>query len=74
MGGGGQPIRSDDVELYGIRGQRLYDLDRENPMRFSHENPQIQKLYDEYLGAPRSEKSHHLLHTDHVGWDMPKQD
>ena len=28
-------------------------------------------LYKEYLGKPLSEKSHHLLHTDHHGWDMP---
>ena len=73
VGGGGQPIKGDDVELYGVRGQRLYDLDKKNPMRFSHENPQVQKLYDEYLGKPNSELAHHLLHTDHMGWSMPTQ-
>ena len=73
VGGGGQPIKGDDVELYGIRGQRLYALDKANPMRFSHENPQVQKLYDEYLGKPCGEMAHHLLHTDHFGWDMPTQ-
>lgn len=70
VGGGGQPISVDDQELYGVRGQRLYDLDRLNPMRFSHENPQVQALYDEYLGAPLSEKAEELLHTDHFGWSM----
>jgi len=73
VGGGGQPIKGDDVELYGVRGQRLYDLDKNNPMRFSHENPQVQKLYEEYLGKPNSELAHHLLHTDHFGWSMPTQ-
>ena len=73
VGGGGQPIKGDDVELYGIRGQRLYALDKANPMRFSHENPQVQKLYDEYLGKPCGEMAHHLLYTDHFGWDMPNQ-
>ena len=23
------------------------------------------------LGAPLGERSHHLLHTDHFGWQMP---
>jgi NADH-quinone oxidoreductase subunit G len=74
VGGGGQPIKGDDVELYGARGQRLYALDKANPMRFSHENPQVQKLYDEYLGKPNGELSHHLLHTDHAAWKMPNQE
>jgi NADH-quinone oxidoreductase subunit G len=73
VGGGGQPISDEDEELYGVRGQRLYTLDKANPMRFSHENPQVQALYDQYLGAPLSEKSERLLHTDHKAWKMPNQ-
>ena len=72
VGGGGQPINTDDVELYGVRGQRLYALDKANTMRFSHENPHVQKLYEEYLGKPNGELAHHLLHTAHKAWDMPK--
>ena len=71
VGGGGQPISCEDKELYGERGQRLYVLDKNAPMRFSHENPQVQALYREYLGAPLSEKAEELLHTDHEGWKMP---
>ena len=71
VGGGGQPISCEDKELYGERGQRLYVLDKNAPMRFSHENPQVQALYQEYLGAPLSEKAEELLHTDHEGWKMP---
>ena len=71
VGGGGQPISCEDKELYGERGQRLYALDKNAPMRFSHENPQVQALYREYLGAPLSEKAEELLHTDHEGWKMP---
>ena len=74
VGGGGQPISVEDEELFGVRGERLYELDRENPLRFSHENPDVQALYQEYLGEPLGEVSHHLLHTDHKAWDMPKQD
>lgn len=73
VGGGGQPISVEDEELYGVRGERLYDLDQKNPLRFSHENPVIQALYQEYLGEPLEEKAHHLLHTDHKAWDMPTQ-
>lgn len=71
VGGGGQPISVEDEERYGIRGERLYTLDRENPLRFSHENPDVQTLYREFLKNPLSERAHHLLHTDHQAWDMP---
>ncbi len=73
VGGGGQPISVEDEERCGVRGERLYELDRANPMRFSHENPQVQALYDEFLGAPLSEKAEELLHTDHKAWEMPNQ-
>ena len=69
-GGGGQPIH-EGAELAGERGDRLWQLDAESPIRFSHENPDVQALYREFLGAPLGEKSHHLLHTDHRGWSMP---
>ncbi|MFR4756904.1 MAG: iron hydrogenase small subunit [Evtepia gabavorous] len=62
-GGGGQPIH-DGEDHAAQRGQRLYALDRESPIRFSHENPTIQTLYQEYLGHPLSETAHDLLHTD----------
>ena len=71
-GGGGQPI-SDGQELAGVREQMLYRLDAENTLRFSHENPDVQKVYQEFFGAPLSEKAHHLLHTDHQLWEMPKR-
>ena len=70
VGGGGQPISIEDEERYDARGQRLYALDQENPVRFSHENPAVQELYREYMGEPLSETAHHLLHTDHKGWTM----
>ena len=69
-GGGGQPIH-DGQELAEMRGEKLYGLDRIATLRFSHENPVIKRLYSEYLGAPLSERAHHLLHTDHTAWQMP---
>jgi len=69
-GGGGQPI-SDGMEQADDRGEVLWRLDRESDIRFSHENPDVLKLYEEYLEKPLGHKSHHLLHTDHHGWQMP---
>ena len=69
-GGGGQPISGEDEELFGVRGKRLYQLDRENPMRFSHENPDIAALYRDFLGQPLSERAEDLLHTDHKAWNL----
>ena len=69
-GGGGQPIHEGE-ELASTRGSVLWRLDQQASLRFSHENPEAQTLYREYLGAPLSERAHKLLHTDHQGWDMP---
>lgn len=62
VGGGGQPYGVTD-ELRLARAKGLYQEDQAGMWRCSHDNPYIQKLYDEYLGKPLSEKSHHLLHT-----------
>ena len=50
-------------------GSQLWKLDAKAPIRFSHENPDVQELYHAYLKKPLGEKSHHLLHTDHDAWD-----
>lgn len=68
-GGGGQPIH-DGEELAGKRGDALWKLDQKAPIRFSHENPEIQTLYQEFLERPLGKKSHHLLHTDHTAWEV----
>ena len=69
VGGGGQPI-NDECELALSRGEKLCDIDRSRSTRFSHENPSIKTLYDEYLEMPLSEKSHHLLHTKQESWKL----
>ena len=72
VGGGGQPIH-DGVEMAPERAPVLYSQDAGMELRFSHENPSITKIYEDYLGKPLSEKSHHLLHTDHHAWKMPNE-
>ena len=71
VGGGGQPIRCDDIERAHERGQVLYGLDRVSAVRFSHENADVMALYRDELGAPLSEEAEKWLHTDHFGWQMP---
>ena len=72
VGGGGQPIH-DGQELALERGQNLYFLDKNANIRFSHENKDVLKLYEDFMGKPLSHKAHLLLHTDHNAWEMPKR-
>ena len=62
IGGGGQPIGTTNA-VRQARIKALYEIDRHLPYRKSHENPDIIKLYDEFLGEPLGETAHALLHT-----------
>lgn len=62
VGGGGQPYGATD-EIRRQRAAGIYRDDETSAFRCSHENPMIQKLYADYLGAPLGKKSHQLLHT-----------
>lgn len=65
IGGGGQPLHHGNIEVIKARSNAIYREDEGKPMRKSHENPYIKKLYEEYLGKPLSEKAHALLHTEY---------
>ena len=69
VGGGGQPF-VDGEERAAMRGKKLYGLDKNNELRFSHENKAVQLTYEEYLGEPLSKESHHLLHTNLQEWTL----
>ncbi len=68
--GGGQPICSAktymDIDVKKERAKALYSEDEKLTIRKSHENPDIKKLYDEFLEKPGSHKSHELLHTHYM--------
>ena len=72
IGGAGQPYHHGNSKIIKKRFDAIYEEDRNKPIRKSHENPSIIKLYKEYLGEPCGHKSHELLHThyfdksDHV--------
>ncbi|MDY0201760.1 MAG: NADH-dependent [FeFe] hydrogenase, group A6 [Bacteroidales bacterium] len=63
IGGGGQPLHHGDSDIIKARFDAIYREDAGKPIRKSHENPYIIKLYEDFLGKPMSEKAHHLLHT-----------
>ena len=69
-GGGGQPIH-EGQELADTRGSVLWNLDAASKLRYSHENPDVLALYEQYLEKPLGHRSHHLLHTDLTEWEMP---
>ena len=73
INGGGQPFvkpsllpYEDDEILSTYRQKRaaiLYAIDDGKPIRQSHNNPDIQKIYKDFLGEPLSELAEKLLHT-----------
>ena len=63
--GAGHPVPQVTNELE-MRQQILLNIDKGAALRKSQDNPDIQKLYKEYLGEPNSETAHHLLHTHYA--------
>ena len=70
VNGGGQPIveafKRFEVDPRAARAAGLYGEDEAKTIRKSHLNPDIKKLYDEFLGEPNSHKAHELLHTHYT--------
>lgn len=66
LGGGGQPIPT-TPEIRKKRAQAIYAEDESLEMRKAHDNPNVVKLYEEFLtDGPCGHKSHELLHTHYV--------
>lgn len=69
ISGGGQPklLLEEHREIaYKQRKAATYNHDSKLEIRKSHENPDIIKLYDEFLSEPLGHQSHHLLHTKYT--------
>ena len=68
--GGGQPIKSSkiraDVDIRKLRAEGLYKIDKDMPIRKSHNNPAIKKVYEEFLEKPGSYRAEKLLHSDNT--------
>jgi len=66
LGGGGQPIPT-SPEIRKARAQAIYAEDSAYPIRKSHENPAVLRLYQEFFTeGPCSHLSHKLLHTHYT--------
>ena len=65
IGGGGQPFPT-NKDVVAKRREAIYSIDENKKLRKSHENPEIQALYEEYLSEPASHKAHKLLHTEYI--------
>ena len=76
VAGGGQPyvqpcfLPNEDADILDTfrakRAAALYREDESKALRMSHKNPQIAKLYEDYLETPNSHKAHKLLHTTYT--------
>lgn len=70
VNGGGQPQQPMSIrnftDIRAERAQVLYNLDKDMPLRQSHENPAIKAVYEEFFGEPGSHKAHEILHTSYV--------
>lgn len=62
VGGGGQPYTHGDYNIILKRAKAINSIDKNGIIRKSHENPDIIKIYENYLGEPLSQKALSLLH------------
>ncbi|MDD2574807.1 MAG: NADH-dependent [FeFe] hydrogenase, group A6 [Firmicutes bacterium] len=70
LNGGGQPIvdakTKMEIDPRVERAKAIYEEDKDKPIRKSHENPMIKKIYEEYFKEPNSHLAHKLLHTHYT--------
>ena len=70
VNGGGQPIQPawirNNYDIKALRAAGLYEDDKNLPVRKSHENPDIKRVYEEFFGEPNSHKAHEILHTGYT--------
>jgi iron-only hydrogenase group A len=65
IGGGGQLIPTNTFVRKARTGGVNLD-DRQQPLRKSHMNTEVEQLYKDFLHEPLGHLSHHLLHTTYV--------
>jgi iron-only hydrogenase group A len=71
IAGGGQPYGT-DLDKVKARMRALYKIDRDETINRSHQNRAVKRLYDEVLGRPLGDRSHHLLHTHYAPREVVK--
>lgn len=63
VAGGGQPYHHGNYQVVRKRQEAIYREDQNQPIRKAHENVEVLKFYEEYLGEPYGELAQELLHT-----------
>ncbi len=71
-GGGTIRAKNNYLDKLEPRAQAVYRIDAERPIRQSHRNPDVIRLYDEYLEQPGSERAEKLLHTHYKNRKHPE--
>lgn len=72
LGGGGEP-KSDDPLVLEKRAKGIYDIDASAEIRMSHENEDVKKLYEDWLGEPLSHTAEQYLHATYAERGSPRE-
>lgn len=64
-GGGTIREKNSYLDKLDARTQSIYKIDAERPIRQSHRNPDVIRLYQEFLEKPLSHRAETLLHTNY---------
>ena len=65
IGGGGQIIPT-NMMMRKARTQGVNFDDRAHAIRKSHQNPEVEQIYQDFLQKPLGHLSHELLHTSYI--------
>ncbi|MEM4662622.1 MAG: [FeFe] hydrogenase, group A [Candidatus Diapherotrites archaeon] len=71
IGGGGQP-KPVDWETIEKRAKAIYSIDESKKIRLCHQNPELKKIYESFLGYPGSQLAKKLLHRKYPRKGKPK--
>jgi NADH-quinone oxidoreductase subunit G len=63
IGGAGQPVSRERMQVRRDRTKALYDTDKMLDLHKSQDNHFVNECYQKHLGEIGGERAHHLLHT-----------
>lgn len=64
-GGGTIRAKNNYLDKLDARTASIYEIDEKRPIRQSHNNPDVIRLYEEFLEKPLSLRAEDLLHTQY---------
>lgn len=74
IAGGGQPFNKGDRDVISKRMESMYNIDDSSKIRMSHKNPDVIKIYEDFIGEPGGKVAHELLHTHFVERKIVKEE